>query len=92
MAQFELQIRPQVDRALAELTEDEQEEVLRLLDLLRIGAYLDGVRRHPIKIGDRTISFIEGDGVWVSYHLTNNFTVSVINCGKFRAYGSLPMM
>jgi hypothetical protein len=80
---FQLDIRPRVEEVMATLSEDEQEEVLRVLFLLQVDPSIDGICRHGIQTPLGMLQFYDGQGVWVSYHMTANDVVSVINCGRY---------
>lgn len=84
VAQFRLEARPQFERSLAELTIEEQDEALRILDLLQVDPLIDGFCKTSITIKWGTFQFYSGSKVWVSYHLIANDVVSVLDCGRWQ--------
>jgi hypothetical protein len=53
---------------------------------------IDGVFKSNVFTNLGVICFYDGRGVWVSYHQTDNETVSVLNCGRYRRHGEVPIL
>jgi G3E family GTPase len=85
MPRYSVEISQRFEDALARLTEDDQDEVLRIVGMLQVDPSIDAIRRHVLQTPYGAIQFYDGDDVWVSYRLRGNDVVWIINCGRYSA-------
>lgn len=85
----ELKVSTRVLRVLQGYSEDEQDEVLRLLGIIRMDPVPDGQVKHVLRVPPVVFTVYATPRFWIAYHVVGN-VVNVNNVG--RAHESRPHM